>query len=86
MRIDNFQLKEVLTLEGSQVVKPQIAYATVDVHTGPWFWRKTEVVQVFKTRNSLYWQYLDSGEFIPGHRVEQLAEAYQAQTKQLIFP
>jgi len=86
MRIDNFQLKEVLTLEGNQVVKPKIAYATVDVHTGRWFWKKTEVVQVFKTSNSLYWQRLDSGELTPGHRVEQLAEAYQAQTKQCIFP
>lgn len=49
-------------------------YAEVDVTS----WWKTKRVQIFRPKISLYFRFLDSGEWIFGHQIDDLFEAYKA--------
>lgn len=58
--------------------KEPLYLAEVDVTTGALWWKRTERKTIFKPKFSLYWSFLDSGEFTPDQQAEFLEKAYQA--------
>jgi hypothetical protein len=52
-------------------------FATVDVTTGFWIWKKTVNLEICR-HYAGFWFYLDSGLFLPLGQVECLARAYSA--------
>ncbi len=59
-------------------------FATVDVTTDSWFWKKTKQQTIFKERlwkdNWTYWYFYDTGDLTPGFECERLEEASKPET------
>lgn len=73
MKFSNFKMiKEPVDWKDSSPV-----IAEVDVEKGFWPFKKSiERVKVFK--DTVYWQFMDTGKYTPGNKVETLASAYKA--------
>lgn len=50
-----------------------IAYATVDVTTGFWLWKRTCTYTAIN--DNIYWRFMGTGEFTPGTQMEDLVKA-----------
>ena len=76
MKITNFNvIKERKSEYGCST-----AYkATVDIHTGIWFWEKIETKEVFKDEFQVNWIFTDTGKFTPEYEVEKLFRAWESQ-------
>ena len=68
MKMSNFQLTE-----SGKSRLGGMAYATISIKKFPWSKIKTEKI----AREYLSdWYFVDSGKFVPGHAVEDLARAW----------
>ncbi|MGL5117554.1 MAG: hypothetical protein ACRC7C_19755 [Beijerinckiaceae bacterium] len=65
MKYSNFEITKLL--DG-------VIYAEVDVTS----WWRTKRVQIFRPKISMYFRFLDSGDWIFGHQLDDLFEAYKA--------
>lgn len=79
--ITNLQITKVHNPDGyAHRVK---CWATIDIvtETGFWLWKKTKIEtrEVFK-KAGVNWIFVDTGEFTPGHEVERLQQALEAQS------
>ena len=72
MKISNF--KETRR-DGDGVLGGRV-FATVDITTGAWIWRRTVTREICKEHST--WFFTDTGEFTPEWDVEALARAYYA--------
>lgn len=54
-------------------------FATIDVTTGVWPWRKTVQREIFRTYHSCWWKFLEDGEYVRDDiRCKHLEDAYCA--------
>lgn len=75
MKISNFNLDRT---EGSSPFD-RIFFATVDVETGFLLWKKKSRRAIRREYGS-FWHFVDTGEFGPGHQIEDLARSFKAKT------
>ena len=73
MKISNFR-DYVERGKGLKVV----CLADIDVESGILWWKKKRTRAIFKGKYDLFWAFLDTGEFTPGRRAEQLEKVYLA--------
>ena len=54
-------------------------FATIDVTTGFWLWRKTVTREIFRECLSCWWKFLEDGEYVrEDFRCKGLEDAYCA--------
>jgi hypothetical protein len=70
MRLSRFRILK--TVGGTT----DTVFAEITVETGRWLWKKEQSRVIFK--DSLYWRFLDTGEFTPGTEVESMHSACKA--------
>ena len=77
MKISNFMLNKTY---GNRPMNWEYE-GTVDIETGFWFWKKIKRVKV-RREYAGFWYFVDTGEFTPGRKVENLARSWRALTGQ----
>jgi len=74
-RLSNFEI--FCTARPGTVYEKQ--YATVDITTGFFRWKKTRTRVIVSGPRGGPWYYLDTGEFLPYLKISALARAWHAQ-------
>jgi len=72
MQISNFKL---IKTKGTNACNKEFT-ATIDVTTGFLWWKKTKTRTIFREYGS-YWYFTDTGEYIPGFKVEKLGRQHR---------
>ena len=73
-KISNFNLLRVETTDHSTTY-----HATIDVTTGHWWWKKTQTLDIFRSRTD-NWRRADNGDYIRHPAVKNLARVWTLKT------
>lgn len=76
MKLSNFRF-----IKTKGVGFKKIHIAEVDIETGVLFWKKKETKKVACSSGSIYWYFIDTGEYTPDHQVENLRRAWEAKNE-----
>ena len=76
MKISNFKLTE--RTAGDRWGIAFIYKGTVEVTTGIWLWKKTQVKEVILGEFASFWRWADTGKMTQGFKVEEAVKVFEA--------